>query len=49
MKNTTSAMTSIVLVRVAIVIMNHYDQKQLGEKKSCFADTSMSLFVIEGS
>jgi hypothetical protein len=34
---------------VAVAMMNHRDQKQVGEEKVYLAHTSTSLFIIEGS
>lgn len=38
-----------VLVGVPIAMMKHHDPKQPKEERVCFADTSLSLFIIEGS
>jgi hypothetical protein len=39
----------IVLVRVALAMMKHHDQKQVEEESVCLACTSTSLLIIGGS
>ena len=39
----------IVLVRVSIAAMKHYDLKVIGKERIYVAHTSTSLFIIEGS
>lgn len=38
-----------VLVRVAITVMKHRDQKKLGDERVCFDHTSISQSINDGS